>query len=273
MFRKKQNTFGFEIEIENTTRRRLFPLAEKDYKIVLDGSLRNGGVEVVSPPFLGISKTKLEYYKVLQFLKSRGSFSYRCGVHVHVGTFKLEDVEKLIRAYLPYERDFFEIFPNRKGNNFCIPVLDTDEDALLLGSLVLTPKAHIAEDLCENWGKYSAMNIKPILSQGTVEFRVASGSFDHRKVFKMFDLIESVLDTFYGREPKIKPKEENLLEANEYLEMCKRVAKEVHKVYDYSSVSFKKEAERLLYGQEVIDYSEELINKILEEVRGEINNV
>lgn len=201
-------TFGIEVEAENCWT--LTPIL--DWDIANDGSLRNGGVEFISPVIQSSTEAKKQLSIVLEQLKERNcSFSYRTGIHFHLGTFEPIQAKDIIKAYIPYERMLFSLFPERKNSNFCVPLLDSD---YYLKSF-FSNKDY--QTLIETWGKYSALNLQPLTSLGTVEFRIPSSTWDTEKLFKIIDIAESVWLILKGIEPIVTPLDVDKLEAEVFL--------------------------------------------------------
>ena len=54
-------------------------------KVVTDGSLSYGGIEIVSPPLKGYDKVKSWIYRICSHLRGVAGVDRSCGLHVHVG--------------------------------------------------------------------------------------------------------------------------------------------------------------------------------------------
>jgi len=172
--------FGIEIEVEGVI------LSDGDSIIegtpfywTEDGSLRNDGIEFISYP---LKETKLirNTKTLLERLEGYGAdFSDRCSIHIHVSDKRIEkDPKGILKDYLFLEDEFFNLFPERRGSNFCIPIWDLSYIPYL-----------------NEWSKYLAINFKPFFDgRGTVEFRHGAGTFDINKIKDFIKLINRVLD-------------------------------------------------------------------------------
>jgi hypothetical protein len=140
--------------------------------IVEDNSLRNNGREIKTSPMT--YEEQLGWFKTIhsQLNLGKDPFSDRTSIHVHVNVrdLTLPEVRQLILCYALLEPLFFEfVGPVRKGSIFCVPLNYT-----YIPSLYNKP----VQGLIEKWHKYTAFNILPMSSFGTVEFRHMYGTGD-----------------------------------------------------------------------------------------------
>ena len=253
-------TYGFEIEIERFYDRKISlyrSLEKKGYSIKDDGSLRNGGKEVVSPVIERRTELKRRLKQVLFLLEKHKCVpSYRTGIHIHVGTFNDEkEVYEYLKTYLMYERQIFDIYPERKYNNFCVPILDSDLEDLDYVSKIENGELFY-DFLVNSWGKYSALNIAAFPYFRTVEYRVPVTEFDTKRLFEFLDIVFSINNIFNRRKPLLEPREEDILEVNEFLLMAK------NSFYNYIPVDSYKTQK--LFG--LIKEEEEDIEYLVDEV-------
>lgn len=174
--------YGIEIEAENIRE----PFTVGMGTATTDGSLRNGGVEYVSVILDDVDMAKQWHSEVVARLVEEGAdFSSRCGTHIHMD-FRSSTVatrKKFLEKYLLVERYLVSLIPSRKRNNFCLPLLDYDGDIENIRR-VLEGQHRYFEVL----SKYSALNLKPLLSQGSIEFRMLPS-------LPTVDLFNEVIDT------------------------------------------------------------------------------
>jgi len=192
-FNGRVNCFkcGIEIELEQ------YPDYEPYFywKVEEDGSLRNGGRELISDP--------LEWKdvdKVLMEISSdiiKADANARCGIHVHMSIedFDLDDIKKLMCLYFIYEPLIFLVSGERKDNSFCVGY----EDSIMQENLhYFVNNMQSFDDLysfTRNHGKkYFALNIIPIHTQGTVEFRHHKASNDIVEIKSFITLIKNLHD-------------------------------------------------------------------------------
>jgi len=166
--------FGCELEIEGvyTVNNGIYGCAT----VTDDGSLREGGVEIISEP-LTLKGTFAFFSDAYIHIKWREDniphHSERTSVHVHVNASDLEakEVRALIRNYYLLEPGFFEyINESRKNNIYCVPLSATTVmDRFRQRSLA---------EVVHHWHKYTAFNVKPLITLGTMEFRHLQGTED-----------------------------------------------------------------------------------------------
>lgn len=199
---------GLELEIENVprfSREMRDQFLEPYWDIKEEGSLRNNGREfVLRTPLFGedLHASIMQLTNMIAQTKknSRNAFqkSPRTSFHVHVDMSDVERSDQLfsfLALYLALERPLFKYFgDSREGNIFCLPLYRSPH-------AVETYRAFLADDpreansilqhgrrermprrnrnrarLIDNphsIDKYSALNIRPLTSLGSVEFRHA----------------------------------------------------------------------------------------------------
>jgi hypothetical protein len=171
---------GTEYEIEN-----IYSVNIKGYDVgsdhpywfgdlgaIKDGSLRNNGLEFVTRPVP--FKRALELFDELHGSLSLGPEPYtaRTSTHVHVNVASMSkaQLKQFVLLYALFEPVFFAFAgPVRKHNIHCVPL-----------SYTLLPKHYPGkiEYLIDAWSKYTAFNLKPVRTIGTVEFRHLFGTGD-----------------------------------------------------------------------------------------------
>ena len=167
-----------------------------------DFSLKSNGVEF-------ITQTALDYDDVPKALEDlKDSFSslqastfedlfydsVRSGVHVHVNMTKetLTDLFKFLCVYYPLENLFTNFCgDSRKGNLFCLSAHDTPYIINLLTDCV---ERENLNHLLNHSIKYSSLNLLPLFSYGTIEFRSLRTSKDLSNIVPWIDMIQTLLD-------------------------------------------------------------------------------
>ena len=185
---------GIEIEAENIPD----PFPVRDGYWEEDGSLRNSGIEYVSEVLIGTDEGKDWHRDVINKLVEEDAvFSSRCGVHIHMDfSDKLSDpenVKKFVRNYLLVERYIVSLLPEtRRKSTFCLPLLDYDGDYYAI-KMSLRTQSSIALNSCS---KYSALNLQPIVRQGSIEFRMLPTLSD----VSLFNQVMDILEDCYEKE-------------------------------------------------------------------------
>lgn len=175
---------GFELEVENARVRHPAPGV---WIPQTDGSLRNNGLEFITPPLAGkgIDDSINEMWDKMP---DGWSFSQRTSVHVHVNARDLtwQQLKMWLLTYCVVEEVMFDFAsPDRAKGIFCVPLLDTSYPDYLISKLVTN--THRAQ---QGWEKYSAVNLSRLGDLGTVEFRHMPGTRDKEKILlwvKMLD--------------------------------------------------------------------------------------
>lgn len=191
---------GIEVEVENANARgRLYSNVWTNHA---DGSLRNNGTEYVSRPIAAnVASYALQELLTEVLDQEQCCFSPRTSIHIHVDVSGEEDVTVMnaILLYTLFEKMLFRFTGRgRMKNIYCVPVIDT---SLLNGAAnrnagIDTRHAH------GKWSKYSAMNILPLSSYGTLEFRHMHGTFDLNKVSVWIRMLTNMVDYAVRQNPK-----------------------------------------------------------------------
>ena len=172
-----------------------------------DGSLRNGGIEFISPALKPeqVRRALAAVMGSIYSYKKTPDFSWRTSIHVH-----LECIHLLVREFkalmlldVVFEEALFQFAnPGRRDTNiFCTPI--TRSHFYSLGDFINADSpdalvqtfAYLNKDI----EKYSALNINHMYDFGTVEFRHLRGTGDHRLLhtwisilLKMFSAAQKV---------------------------------------------------------------------------------
>ncbi|HET8685654.1 MAG TPA: amidoligase family protein [Methanosarcina sp.] len=181
---KGEVVMGVELEVENFT-------AEspeiKGIDFHQDNSLRNNGIEAVTRPNTRIGNLSVIKAFWDKFGVNEKSFSDRTSIHVHANVthFTQDQIKSLVILYCLFEDILFDIAgEDRKDNIFCVP---WSQAGLHMGnySRVWT---HASA-----WQKYTALNLRPIATQGTVEFRHMYGHCDFELLANWLQVIEELM--------------------------------------------------------------------------------
>ena len=161
---------GVECEIESVKNKNDFEY----FSATHDGSLRNEGVEFISTPLpkedLVGSFKKLHAH--LEYYEKAEAFSPRTSTHVHINCRTLDELaaRQLVLFYALYEEFFFAMVnQDRRTNIHCVPLTETFLPQLYKNGI------HI---MTKQWHKYTALNVLPLATQGSIEFRHLQGTDD-----------------------------------------------------------------------------------------------
>jgi Putative amidoligase enzyme len=178
---------GIEVEIEN------YQLIKQPNTNIWfakgDGSLRNNGIEYVSTPIQAKWAPAALDNLLSAALDKSCCFSPRTSIHVHLDMQKVEShqVIDIVLLYTMLEGLFYKFTGRgRIKNIYCVPIFDT---GLLAGSANRNLAAMI-----EQWSKYTGLNLIPLKTFGTLEFRHMHGTFDVQKVSIWIRLLTKLVD-------------------------------------------------------------------------------
>lgn len=181
-----KSQIGIEVEVENVLK--IDPnIGLCFWAIKQDGSLRNNGREFVTPGVISVPHAEAALMHLFGGLNSNIDFSSRTSIHVHldVRQLTLEQLLSLLLAYTTVENLLFKFVGNvRRNNIFCVPILETG----LFDNLGKDPKRFLWS-IDNYWSKYTALNLLPILNQGSIEFRHMPGTSDVPKILRWIDMM------------------------------------------------------------------------------------
>jgi len=203
--------FGVEVELENVHLADMVPGFLNPWRLEGDGSLRNGGIEFISPPCTYKDLTPMLERLWAERNKQNWTYGARCGVHVHMDFTErsVEELRNFLTLYAAMEPVIFDLCgADREQNIYCIPWYRTDgrDQAIIRRMLDAPTLANVrnVSDTC----KYSALYTEPLRRFGTVEFRGAPvfervgdmihlvGTLDHMLAAAQEHTAEQILDMF-----------------------------------------------------------------------------
>jgi hypothetical protein len=222
----KELVMGVELEVENTRDLDHYASGQLSgaWMFERDGSLRGGrggeAYEFISKP-LQMQFLLPELQKFFEYTKfDESNYSDRCSVHVHtnVTDFTQDMLASLSMVYTVVEDVLFQYVNhhaaptmdgyNRDTNLYCIPWNQCRMNHRLVEKLFGNSHAHLAR-----WQKYTALNLLPITTQGTVEWRHMHGTADMEKLTTWLNLIGSIM--WYARRTQLDDVIKTILTLND----------------------------------------------------------
>lgn len=151
-----------------------------------DGSLRNNGQEFITDPFPARDAPEALVDLFEGGVKSC-SFTPRTSVHIHANCRDLTPTQTLdvVLLYMFFERRLYNfVGRNRIKNIYCVPINET-----LLISGMLNRRF---DTVVVRWKKYTGLNLLPLASKGTIEFRQMHGTANVTKLVTWIRMITSM---------------------------------------------------------------------------------
>lgn len=196
------NLAGIEIELEE------IHLGDEPtfqyWEAKQDGSLRNSGMEFVcSSPWGGrdLYAASLEIDSFL--FRHSPDASWRCSTHVHIDVRDLTvpQLKRLILAYIVYERVLFRCSGwQRYKNNFCVALGFAQEQLATLSENWHRDDAEFTNRVIRDWDKYTSLNLLPISSFGSVEFRISEAKWRKGSIIRLTNRFLSLKELAVGFE-------------------------------------------------------------------------
>lgn len=183
---------GLELETENCPRygsKTLDPsVVEKlGIRVDNDNSLRGVAYEFITRPMQTACAIPVleDFFKHTHFNDT--NYTDRCSVHIHVNCLNLtpEQLVGLSLLYSIFEEVFFEfVGHDRDSNIYCIPWSHCRHNMEFARQFLMDPT-----NVARHWQKYTALNLLPLRTQGTVEFRHMHGTADMLKLSQWINMI------------------------------------------------------------------------------------
>lgn len=193
---------GIEVEVEGIRPSPSFSSAL--WEVTSDGSLRNNGMEYISIPLRGklIPVAVEQLHTYLTKFQSHHEFSSRTSVHIHqnVRYLTVEQIFNLLLCYMVVEPILYEYAQrttgrNRETNNFCVPINDSKFSINLPQAIEYMHKGeeeYAIRVMCKYWKKYTGLNLIPVQSQGTIEYRHMGGTSNPETLMQWINMLQSL---------------------------------------------------------------------------------
>ena len=179
--------YGLELEIERVNQG-ADEAKVPGMSVENDGSLRNNGLEFITQP---MTYSNVGYCLEMFFKKNKftdENYSDRTSIHVHtnVQDLSVEQVQTIILLYQTFENLLFDwIGHGRNENIFCVPWSQT----VLTYKLFDNPSDWTKY---KRWQKYTALNLLPVTTQGTIEWRHMNGHYDVARIMRWLQIIGAI---------------------------------------------------------------------------------
>lgn len=199
---------GIEVEVEGITR--VFEKIKPFWTTKEDGSLRNNGLELVSLPIRGRAiPAALEILsRELRDVNPKHDFSERTSVHVHVNVrdISVEALFNYLLTYLVFETAIYKVVfdfcgKKRDENIFCVPIQESGDFMGLRSALDYLERGRNQDALSHlhhGWKKYSGLNLVPVTTFGTVEFRHMGGTSNSKRLLSWINILLSMKEFACG---------------------------------------------------------------------------
>jgi hypothetical protein len=151
------------------------------------------GIEAITLPtaIKHIPSLLTAFYQ--HFKITEKNYSERCSLHVHFNALPLtfEQVSTICLLYQTVEDLLFKfVGHDRDQNIFCVPWSQSNISYNIVSKMTETE----GNEIFRRWQKYSALNLIPITTQGTMEFRHLPGTCDVKKITTWIALLASLFD-------------------------------------------------------------------------------
>lgn len=192
---------GIEIELENITDTNL---NTGYWRSITDGSLRNRGREFVFNGAHGGTDLFLACVELDTFLgRQNPDGNWRCSTHVHVDVRELNatQIKNILLTYMVYEKLLFRLSGfHRYTNNFCAAFGFAQHQLQLLAQNWHTDGERFLHNISTVWDKYSALNLRPLSSFGSIEFRSSAAEWRKGKLIRLANRFLALRDFGAGWE-------------------------------------------------------------------------
>ncbi len=185
---------GVEIEVENSPNSIPRQGRWNGWNIHRDNSLRNGGLEFVTPPSYGRELVELLDSFCTAAVGSGMVGTVRTGTHIHVNVTEndVESLKYIVGVYTIFEPALFRMVGEwRRWCNFCYSLEDAPGIITPLRTLFSTSQAQDLRTTATalELYRYSAINLAALSKYGTIEFRLFPTSFVRSELLLWINLV------------------------------------------------------------------------------------
>jgi len=179
--------YGVELEIEGLNEDRQSHLVA-GLQYHEDGSLRNNGGEFVTIPmnYSNLEEVLRHFFNVNKFTEA--NYSERTSVHVHANCLDmtLNQISLVVMLYQVLEKVLFNFIKDERDKNiFCVPL----SESVLTSRSLSDPEELVRMAHPRRWRKYTALNLIPLSSLGTLEFRHMAGTNNVDRILTWANII------------------------------------------------------------------------------------
>lgn len=192
---------GVEVEVEG-----VYSASNLEFwSVTGDGSLRNNGVEYISPPMCGarIEESLMELGVELPRLNATAGS--RCSVHCHLDFTKkpMTEVMAFLTGFALFECILFSASGKDRYWNMYTPGLSSCYAQVSLAreiqQAVSLKDYNRIRELVHRWNKYSCINLRSLMSLGTIEIRSLSGTTDMQEVKEWILMLMQLMEYTHGK--------------------------------------------------------------------------
>jgi hypothetical protein len=189
----KEGLFGVELEVEG----RRLPADVFGWVNHADASLRGEAQEYVSHGPVNLQTLGLildNFDTACTNQRTVINPSYRASTHVHYNVLwrPILDIIRQVIFFTAFEPVILSMCgPTRNGNLFCMSSYDTGDYPRWLASVLTCRQVNLKKVFSR--GKYSALNVNPVMTQGTLEFRAFPTYVSKEETLKWCRLIHKIL--------------------------------------------------------------------------------
>jgi hypothetical protein len=239
---------GIEIELENAHH---YPKVS-GWATKQDGSLRNNGIEFVFKTPAGGHLIKRRLETIRNYIQSSANFetNQRCSVHVHVDVRDLEWEElcNFILAYIVAEPFLFQVCGKERAENIYSLALYKGTHQIDRIAMFLNRGIESTQYLFRT--KYTAFNLKAMISFGSIEFRGHRGTTDMSEIQYWTNLLLQLKE--FSKETCVKSHVERY--KNSPIEMLQGIFGDL--LPEVSNETLKETKDNLLNFYKVIHYQD-----------------
>ena len=191
---------GVELELENA-RELAMRIRDNDatyWEVTRDDSLRDSGYEFIFRRPLGgkfIERALTRFKEQYDQCECKPRGSVYCSTHVHMNFLDRtpEDVVKFLAVYLLLEDGLARYCGEARVNNlFCLTASNAEDQLQAMADIHANKSLEFIRMNGERGLKYSALNLVPLTTFGTLESRLGQGMTDPDQIRKWINILLSI---------------------------------------------------------------------------------
>ena len=194
-YRDNNMLIGIEIECENTREAvRVFLNKPNSWKMVEDGSLRNGMEFICNKPYNGdeLAGAIHQFFELTANTGIVANARTSCHIHVDMRDVEMEEVRGMIMVYQAAEQAFWSTtHAQRRWTGYCLPLMESQGQ--IVAVMMRDEFSDMEVDrLMKEVSKYSAFNVISMKAHGSFEFRHFHNPVDEAELNKWVNFCQAV---------------------------------------------------------------------------------
>ena len=188
---------GIEVEVEGAGGLQSTRL----WDCINDSSLRNNGKELVTKlPLAGLDLDKAIDELSTLLGSNHLTVSERCSVHIHLDVRDLTttQVGNILATYVACEAALYNFGGKERYDNIYCPGVSSALEQMGTMRKAMSSSPSTFAHGCNDWCKYTGINLRSVTQRGSIEFRAHEGTLDVTRIAEWASILMKLVE--YAKE-------------------------------------------------------------------------